>query len=153
MFWVWIGVVILSVIVELTTTELISIWFTFGGVVALILSATGAVETVWQIVIFFATSALLLALLRKITMKFLLKNTTTKTNLDALVGQKYRMLERTDFETVGKLKVKDLEWSVVGENQQTIEKGAVVEVVRISGNKLVVKEAKQDTQENEKLKK
>ena len=149
MFWVWIVVIVVSVVVEIVTTDLIAIWFTFGAIVPFILSATEVVDTEWQIVIFVVLSVILLASLRNVTKKFLLRNSNTKTNVDSLIGQKFRMIERTDFETVGRLKIKDVEWSAVGEGQATIEKGAVVEIVKISGNKLIVKEIeKQDTKKD-----
>ena len=98
-------------------------------------------------------SAILIASLRKITMKYLFKNDNSKTNLDALKGQKFRLLSKTDFETTGKVKVKDVGWSVKGDDGQTIEKDSLVEVVKIAGNKLLVKECgdtKAKSSKNEK---
>ena len=142
MFWVWTAIIICSIIVEIITADLISIWFTCGAVVPFILAATNAVNYEWQIVIFVVVSVTLLACLRKITKKYLLRNSNVKTNADSLIGQKFRLLHRTDFETVGKVKVKDVDWSVMAEGQETIEEGAVVEIVCLSGNKLIVKEIK-----------
>ena len=142
MFWIWTAVIICSIIVEIITADLISIWFTCGAVVPFILAATNAVNYEWQIVIFVVVSVTLLACLRKITKKYLLRNSNVKTNADSLIGQKFRLLHRTDFETVGKVKVKDVDWSVMAEGQETIEEGAVVEIVGLSGNKLIVKEIK-----------
>jgi len=147
MSWIWLSIIIGTVILEIITADLVSIWFTFGAILPFILSETTSLHYGWQIVIFFIISAILIASLRKITMKFLLKNANTKTNTDALIGQKFRLLEGTDFDTTGKLKIKDLEWSAVGDKQQTIEKGAIVEIVSISGNKLLVKEIQEEKQE------
>lgn len=140
MFWVWMGVIVVSAIIEIITTDLISIWFTFGAIIPFIFAATGVVNAEWQIVIFVIISAILIAFLRKITKKFLLRNANTKTNTDALIGKKFKVLEKTDFETTGKIKVNDVEWSIVGQDRETIEKGVVVEILKISGNKLIVKE-------------
>jgi len=152
MFWVWLGVIITTIIIEIATTDLVAIWFTFGAIIPLILSATVDINIWWQVVIFVLTSAILLASLRKVAVKYLFHNTDSKTNLDALVGQKFRMLESTDFDTVGKIKIKDVEWSAVGDKQQTIEKGEIVEIVSISGNKLKVKlaEEKESSPKEEK---
>lgn len=151
MFWVWLSVIIATIIIEIATTDLVSIWFTFGAIIPLILSATVDINIWWQVVIFVLTSAILLACLRKVAVKYLFRNPDTKTNLDALVGQKFRMLESTDFDTIGKIKIKDVEWSAVGDKQQTIEKGEIVEIVSISGNKLKVKLAEEKTtQTNDK---
>ena len=142
MFWIWLAIIVITAIIEICTTELVSIWFTFGSILPMILSATTDISIPWQIAICIALSAILIACLRKISIKFLFRNEDNKTNLDTLIGEKFRLLERTDFETVGKVKVKDIEWSVIGNEQQTIEKGSVVEVVSISGAKLKVKEVK-----------
>ena len=145
MFWVWLGIIVATAILEICTTDLVAIWFTLGSILPLILSATTDISIPWQIAIALALSAILISCLRKLAIKLLLRNPDAKTNLDALIGQRFRMLERTDFETVGRVKVKDIEWSVVGDNQQTIEKGRVVEVVSIAGTKLKVKEVEDPT--------
>lgn len=139
MFWVWLGVFVVTAIAEFLTMELVSIWFTVGSIVPLILAATKVVGFEIQIVIFVAVSAILVLSLRNVTKKFLLKNSEGKTNLELIVGKEVRMVERTDFETVGAVKINDVVWSAVGENQTTIDKDEIVKVVKVEGNKLIVK--------------
>ena len=139
MFWVWLAVIVGTAVLEIVTLDLVSIWFTIGAIVPFILAGTKAVGWEIQIVIFVGISAILICSLRNVTKKFLLKNANEKTNVDSLIGKKFRMLERTDFETVGSLKVNDVVWSAVGLDDQTIEKGEIVEVVKVSGNKLTVR--------------
>lgn len=139
MFWVWLGVIALTAIVEFISLDLTSIWFTIGAIIPFILSSIGGVRWEIQVATFVVVSALLLIFLRKITRKFLLKNANYKTNVDALIGKKVRMIERTDFETLGAVKINDVVWSARAEKSETIEKGQIVEVVRVDGNKLIVK--------------
>ena len=40
--WVWLGIVVVALVLEFITMELVSIWFAFGGFVSLIMSACGA---------------------------------------------------------------------------------------------------------------
>ena len=136
MFWIWLAVIIGTAVMEFATMEIISIWFTIGAIVPFILAATEAVSWEIQLIIFIIVSAVLILSLRKITKNFLLRNSNEKTNLDAIIGKQYRMLTPTDFETVGSIKINDVTWSVVGENQETIEKDEIVEVLKVSGNKL-----------------
>ncbi len=150
MFWIWLSVMVITVIVEIITTDLLSIWFTFGAVVPMILSAFDVLDPVWQTAIFVVLSAVLLLSLRKITMKFLFKNTDSKTNVDALVGERHRLLKGIDFETVGAVKIKGIEWRAVAEKQATIEKDKIVEIIRVEGNKLVVKEVVEEKTEDKK---
>lgn len=150
MFWVWLSVMVIAVILEIITTDLVSIWFAFGSIVPMILSAFDVLNPIWQTTIFVVLSAILIVSLRKVTFKWLFNNNNTKTNVDALIGEKHRLLETTDFETLGKIKIKDIDWSVRGENQQTIEEGTVVEIVKIDGNKLIVKPVKKDSNADKK---
>lgn len=152
MFWIWLSIMVLAVILEIITTDLVSIWFAFGSIVPLILSAFDVLNPIWQTTIFVVISAVLIASLRKVTFKWLFKNNNSKTNVDALIGQKYRLLETTDFETLGKIKIKDIDWSVKGEKQQTIKKNAIVEIVKIEGNKLIVKPVTEDNKADKKEK-
>ncbi len=139
MFWIWLGILVVTAIVELVTMEVVSIWFTCAAVIPFILAATKAVSWEWQLVIFIVLSAAMIIGLRPVTKKFLLKNSNARTNTSAYIGKRYRMLTRTDFETVGSLKINDVVWSAVEENRQALEAGDIVEVVKISGNKLLVK--------------
>lgn len=144
MFWVWLGVIVVSAIIEFSTMEIVSIWFTFGAIIPFIMAGTNAVRWEIQLVVFVVVSAILIVSLRGITKKFLLRNSNEKTNVDSLIGKHFRMLERTDFETLGSLKINDIIWSAIGENQQVIEKGDVVEIVKIEGNKLTVRKVVED---------
>ena len=149
-FWIWLSIIIITIVLEIITTDIVSIWFTFGAVIPLFLSAFDILNPLWQTVIFVVVSAVLISALRKVTIKFFFKNNTSKTNLDTLIGEKHRLIEGTTFEKLGKLEIKDITWSVMGDNQQSIKKGQIVEIVRIEGNKLIVKPAntKEAKQEN-----
>ena len=148
-FWIWLSIIVITVILEIITTDLVSIWFTFGAVIPLFLSAFDVLNPIWQTVIFVIVSAVLLSALRKVTIKFFFKNNNSKTNLDSLIGEKYRLIEGTTFEKLGKIEIKDIAWSVMGENQQTIKKGQIVEIVKIEGNKLIVKPTNNENKKQE----
>ncbi len=146
MFWVWLGVIIVTAIIEFVTLEMVSIWFTAGAIIPFIMAATNAVRWEVQLVTFIVLSAILVASLRGVTKRYLLRNSNEKTNVDALIGQKVRMLSRTDFETMGSVKIGDVIWSAIGENQQTIQKDEIVEIIKVEGNKLVVMTVEEQTE-------
>ena len=139
MFWVWLAVIIVTIVVEAFTMEIISIWFTVGAIPSFILAGFDVLGWELQLVIFIVLSAVLILSLRKITKNFLLKNSNAKTNLASIIGTRVRMIEMTDFDSVGTVKINGVTWSAVGEKGETIESGAVVEIVKIAGNKLFVK--------------
>ena len=152
-FWIWIAVIVASVVVEALTLDMVSVWFGAGAFIPMILAATNVCGWEIQMIIFIIVSALLIIFLRKITMRYLFKNSGAKTNKDSLIGLTARMLEATDFDTVGSIKINDVVWSAVGDNGQEIEKGKVVEIVAIAGNKLKVKEIQEESQKQIKNKK
>lgn len=139
MFWIWLGIMVSTLIVECVTMEVVSIWFTFGAIIPFILATTKATSWQVQVIIFIVVSIVLISTLRQITKKFLLKNATEKTNADAFIGKKYVMMEGAGFEKVGALKINGVVWSAISQDGQEIKTNEIVEVVKISGNKLVVK--------------
>ena len=150
MFWVWLAVIVVTIVVEAFTMEIISIWFTVGAIPSFVLAGFDVLGWEIQLVIFIVLSAVLILSLRKITKNFLLKNSNAKTNLASIIGTKVRMIEMTDFDSVGTVKINGVTWSAVGEKGETIESGTVVEIMKIEGNKLFVKEVKSEDKKDKK---
>lgn len=68
-FWIWGSLFVLTVIAEIASQQLISIWFAAGSLVALLAALCGA--PIWlQALLFIAASALLLILTRPLVRKF-----------------------------------------------------------------------------------
>ena len=61
MLGVWIAVIVIAVIVEAASVQLLSVWFALGGLVALILSIFN-ISTTIQIIVFAAVSIISLIL-------------------------------------------------------------------------------------------
>ena len=141
MFWIWLGVIVLSVIIEVVTLELVSIWFAFGAIVPFILSAVSGVSLVIQIILFVGISALLVILLRKYAQKLLFKGMDEKTNIDSFTGKVFRLTEGITIDKNGSLKANDIVWTAKSENGEEIKQGEFVEIVKVEGNKLIVKKA------------
>lgn len=148
MFWVWLAIIVVAVIVEIATLDLVSVWFAIGAIIPFILAAIGGIAIEIQVVVFVVVSALLIIFLRKYAQKWLFKNMNYKTNLDVQIGRVYRLLENADFEKNGSVKINDVVWTAVSENGALIEKGQLVEIVRVDGNKMIVKHAEDKTEVN-----
>ena len=80
---VWLVIFVVSVIIEACTTELVSIWFSAGSIIALILSAIPNVPFYIPIIVFIVISLTLLLCLRPIIKKMLNKN-TLNSNIDEI---------------------------------------------------------------------
>ncbi len=148
MFWIWLAIMAVTVIIEIVTLDLVSIWFAFGAVIPFILSAIGGIAIEIQIAVFVAVSALLIIFLRKNAQKLLFKNMNQKTNVDAFEGKKVRLLEDTDFEHNGSVKINDVTWTAISESGELIKSGQLVEIKKVDGNKLIVIPVSQDTEKS-----
>ncbi len=140
MMIVWLLVLIIAIIVEVLTLGLTSIWFAGGAVVATIATALNANIAV-QVVLFFVTVLLLLYFTRPLAVKCFNKD-RVKTNVESLVGRQAIVISEIDnLQSIGQVTVGGQEWSARSYDEGVqIQVGAVVEVVEISGVKLIVKE-------------
>ncbi len=140
MVWVWAVLFIVTLVVEIVSVELVSIWFAFGSLIAFIL-ALCKVGVTWQIVVFLVVSVVLLASLRWVCIKFL-KNSKEKTNLDSLIGKSYKLLKDIEDEVPGEIKVNDVVWRAVTKNGENVKAGEKVKIIEVKGNKFIVEKEK-----------
>ena len=158
--WVWLGIVVVALVLEFITMELVSIWFAFGGFVSLIMSACGAsVASQW--IVFGLLSLGCILGLRKVSLKLLQKDIDNKvTSKELAIGTETRLLEDIAVTKKGLIKVNGVEWSAISEKGEDIKAGALVKIVAQQGNKYVVKkiadaeteEEKTETKQNVKTK-
>lgn len=138
-FWVWLSVIVVAVVVEMITLDLISVWFAIGAVPPFIMSCFNGTPLWLEIVIFVVASGLLIGFLRKVAMKTLYKNSEGKTNTETFKGQTRKLLEDITFEKPGAVRFNGVVWTAVTENGQEIKAGCYVDVLQVQGNKLIVK--------------
>ena len=82
---IWLGIIIVAIIVEIITIDLVSIWFAAGGVVALIADLLGASQAI-QIALFVIVTTIAIFVTRPIAKKYLRTN-IEKTNYDRVIGK------------------------------------------------------------------
>ena len=132
----WLAAVVVFIILEAVTYQMISVWFIIGSVGALIAALLGA-EFWLQMVIFVALSLVLLVMFRPFAVKRL--KTDFRTNADAAVGKKVTITQTVDnAKGTGEAKLDGLVWSVRTQDGNTLDVGEVAEVKRIEGVKLIV---------------
>lgn len=137
--WVWVAVVSLSLLIEFVTMEMVSIWTTVGGLVALILSALN-VNLEIQLIVFFLVTIIMLLSLRKFALKHLLKNNELRIGTSSIIGTTHKLKTAITEDERGTIKINDITWSVTTENGAQLPADTIVEIVKIEGNKLIVKE-------------
>ena len=135
---IWLAALVILLLAEALTLGLTTIWFAGGALIALIAALVGA--NVWvQLGIFLSVSLLLLIFPRPAALRYMNKS-TLKTNVDSLTGEVGVVSERIDnLEATGKVKLNDVLWTARSEDGTVIEEGAVVEISRVEGVKLIVK--------------
>lgn len=141
MTYVWLGVTLLAFTIEFVTSDMISVWFAGGGLVAMLFSLIG-LNLYFQIPAFIIVSVVLLLCFRKIVMQKL-NSRSTNLNADSAIGKEFALLSAITFLEPGTIKVNGVVWNAVTENQNdNIPENSIVEVIGIKGNKYIVKEKK-----------
>lgn len=148
MIMTWLAILILTVIVEVITMGLTTIWFAGGALVALGAAALNLPLAV-QIILFLVVSVVMLIFTRPIAVRYFNKD-RVRTNVESMVGRQAIVISEIDnLQGIGQVTVGGQEWSArSAEDDMKMPVGMVVDVVSISGVKLIVKES-----EKAKLKK
>lgn len=134
---IWLGIIIVSIIVEIITIDLVSIWFSVGAGVALIADLLGASQTI-QIVLFVIVTILCIIATRPLAKKYL-KTNIISTNYDRIIGKHGLVTKTIDADTKGEVKVMSTSWLAVSIDNATIQEGEYCEILAIEGAHLVVK--------------
>ncbi len=137
MNFLWFGLLVLFVLVEAATVNMVSAWFACGALAAMLTGLLGA--EVWlQVLVFITVSAVTLALLRPIARKHF-NPRITRTNVDALTGKTCLCVTAIDnLEGVGQVKIGDIEWSARSTGGDPIPAGTQVKIDRVEGVKVYV---------------
>ena len=134
---IWLVAVVAFIILEASTYQMVCVWFIVGSIGGMIARMLGAGFWV-QMSVFLVISIALLILMRPMAMKRL-NSHKVKTNADSLIGKKVLITETVDnTKATGQGKVDGTVWTVRTEEDKIIEEGAVAEIKRIEGVKLIV---------------
>ena len=136
--YVWLAVTAVAMIVEFLTSELVSVWFIGGGIVAIILAAVG-LEWYVHLPVFIVLSIILMLCFRSVIKKKL-NSQTVLTNAETVIGETFVLIKGITFDSVGEIKIGDIIWSATTENKTEIAAGKKVKILRIEGNKYIVEE-------------
>lgn len=139
MLIVWGGVFVTFLLLELATEDLIAIWFSLGALVAIIFAAIKPIPFYVSIIVYILSSLLLFIFLGRYLKKRLKPGDETITNVDSYVGKKFRLLEPITADEPGTIKIDGVTWSCISQNKKEIDKDVFVTVVKIEGNRFIVK--------------
>lgn len=130
----WFILFLFLIFIEVSTVNLVSIWFAIGSVAAMIVALfTGEV---WIQTSVFVVVSLISLLITKPLVKKFKKTETIPTNIDRVIGKKGEVTKKITPDQYGEVKVFGIVWTAASED--TIEIGEKVIVQEIEGVKLIV---------------
>ncbi|MBO6107903.1 MAG: NfeD family protein [Eubacterium sp.] len=138
MLFIWLGIVIVTLVIEIITQGLTTIWFSIGGAVSALLTIWDV--PVWiQIAVFAGVSILIMLLVRPVA-KRIMSPSITPTNIDQLIREEGFVLEEIDnSRETGKVRLRGIEWMARSADGEIIPAGVNVSIKSIEGVKLIVK--------------
>jgi membrane protein implicated in regulation of membrane protease activity len=152
MWTIWLSVFVLALIIEAIGTDLVSIWFAAGALVALIVSFIPDVSWWIELIIFIVISIVTLCCFRPLIHKYLRRD-IVRSNVDEIIHKKGLLTQKIDLLHQGRVKINDVTWTAIAQNEKdVIEAGETVEVLAVSGNKLIVRKAEEETKADTKEK-
>ena len=134
MFYIWLSIVVILAILEMSTVNLVSIWYIISGISAMIVSLFTD-NIVIQVAIFVLGGTLLLILTKDAVKKILPEK--EKTNIDRIIGMEGTVTEKITKKTPGEVKVDGKYWTAVADENIPID--TTVEILEINSTKLKVK--------------
>lgn len=133
----WLALLVIFLLTEAVTVNLVSIWFAAGALAAMLVSLLGG--QIWlQVVLFFLVSGVLLALLRPLVQKYV-NPKIIRTNVYSVVGTTGLVTE--DIENIsakGQVKLGAMYWTARSTSGIPIPKDTMVRADRIEGVKVFV---------------
>lgn len=133
---IWVLLILAFMIIEGMTLNLVTIWFALGSLCAFITSfITDNIGI--QIVVFLVVTTISLLVTKPFVKRFM-KNEDKEINYDRIIGKTGLVIKKISKYENGRVKVDGKTWMAKSENE--IEEGKEVEILKINGVKLIVKE-------------
>lgn len=134
----WLIVFVVFAALELVSVGKTCIWFAVGALAACVTSLfTG--NWIIQSIVFIIVTVLFLLFLRPLAVKYV-NNKTEKTNVDSIIGRTAKVVTEIDnVNAKGMVVIDGVEWTARSKDDRVIPKETLVEVVEVSGVKVIVK--------------
>lgn len=142
MMLIWLSIFIIALVAEISTEAIVSVWFCIGSLIALAVTYIPGMPWWGELIVFLATSALALLAFRPLVLSKL-ERITHSTNIDTIIGKKGTTTKEITELEFGEVRIEGVLWTaLLAPGCEKIEKGSIVEVVSVEGNKLYVRQTK-----------
>ncbi len=133
---IWGAIFVITVIIELVSQQLLSIWFSAGSLVAFITACFDG-NILLQLILFVVVSLVLLLLTRPITRRFL--NFRPKNTNHLEIGQIAVVIQTVDPKNqTGRVRLDDVDWIATTDSSTPIPPKTQVRVTAVEGARLCV---------------
>lgn len=136
---IWAILMVVFVVIEVVTIQLVSIWLAAGAFITLVVTCLCDISFIAQLGIFTLSSAVLLA----VTVPFLRKRLDKvhiATNAELDIGKTAVVIEEINPDSnTGRVTLNGVDWNAVSENGNIISKDSIVIVTQVKGSKLIVR--------------
>lgn len=138
--WIWVGVLVVSIVLEALTLGLTTIWAAIASIPMIFLARAG-MPLKWQILIFVFLTAILAIVTRPFVVKFLKTGKQSEGNINSLDGQTILCISPISEFKFGEAKTKNgVVWTAKSDDGTEIPSDTICTVSRVEGNTLVVKQ-------------
>lgn len=134
----WGVFALIFLLAEALTPQLLSIWFSFGALVALAAAALSL--PFWlQILVFLLASIAAVFAMRPLSRKFRIKS-EERLNANRIIGRHGIVVQAIDpAKNEGLIRIDGAVWSAKSEGEEVVSEGVRVKVLRIEGVRAVVR--------------
>ena len=134
---IWLAAIVIFVVIEAVTVQLLCIWFAASALIALIFALFKTPEYV-QVIVFVICTAVLLIFTRPVVRR-LMKGQKTHTNADRILGMTAIVVREINNDMAeGQVKVSNQIWSARSLNGDMLPVNTKVVVHSIEGVKAIV---------------
>jgi membrane protein implicated in regulation of membrane protease activity len=139
----WSILLVVAVVLEFVTQQLVSVWFAAGALGALLTAAFGG--SVWMQLILFAGISLVLLLCTRPFLKRFMRFPIQATDVKRDVGKLAVVVQEIDAAAgTGRARLGDVQWRAVAKEGGVIPVGTTVRVEKIDGTRLLVSVVSQE---------
>lgn len=139
MYIVWIIATILFLVIELIAGNFVMICFSIGAFFSVFAALLG-LNITWQVIIFTLFSAASIFFLRPVAIKYLHRQKERKSNADALIGRKGKVVETISENGYGYVALDGDTWKAQSFDNHAINKDSIVEIIDRKSTIIIVKQ-------------
>lgn len=133
----WLAVVVIAIIIEIETVQIVSIWFAASALVTMILAAFNCPLDI-QLIVFVLLSVILFLVSRPLVKK-LNKGKSENSTVESMIGEKVVVTKEIKVGETGEIKAKYDKYTAIAPCETTnIPIDTLCVIKEIRGNKVIV---------------